>query len=416
MATLHRTAAILSIGDEITLGQKLDTNSKWLADRLTNLGITVSIKMTVPDDLDALAARFKELAKTNDLVLSTGGLGPTADDLTRHALANAMGEHVVEDDEALIQIRAWYEGVGRVMPDANRVQAARPASAECLANPKGTAPGLRSSLGGADVFCLPGPPREMSPMFESFVVPMLRTDRVVLTRVLPTVGLGESAIADLLGSLMDRDRNPLVGTTASASIVTCRIRYEGTDKAEGERLLDETVSLVRAKIGAYIFAENDQPLAEVVLGLLRVREQTVATVESCTGGLIGGMFTEIPGSSDVYIGGWVTYTNEMKTSQVGVHPDVFEQHGAVSEECCRAMAEGGRERSGADYAISVTGIAGPGGGSDEKPVGTVWIGLATPGGTRAEHFRIMGDRDMMRQRSATAALAMLWKALKEPRA
>ncbi len=416
MATHHRTAAILSIGDEITLGQKLDTNSKWLADRLTNLGITVSIKMTVPDDLDALAARFKELAKTNDLVLSTGGLGPTADDLTRHALAKALGEQIVEDEEALIQIRAWYESVGRVMPDANRVQAARPASAACLANPKGTAPGLRSSLGSADVFCLPGPPREMRPMFESFVVPVLRTDRVVLTRVLPTVGLGESAIADLLGSLMDRDRNPLVGTTASASIVTCRIRYEGTDKTEGERLLDETVSLVREKIGAYIFAENDQPLAEVVLGLLRVREQTVATVESCTGGLVGGMVTEIPGSSDVYAGGWVTYTNEMKTSQVGVHPDVFEQHGAVSQECCRAMAEGGRERSGADYAISVTGIAGPSGGSDEKPVGTVWIGLATPGGTRAEHFRIMGDRDMVRQRSATAALAMLWKALKEPRA
>ncbi|MCA9272358.1 MAG: competence/damage-inducible protein A [Phycisphaerales bacterium] len=416
MARHHRTAAILSIGDEITLGQKLDTNSKWLADQLTTLGITVSIKMTVPDDLAALAARFKELAETHDLVLSTGGLGPTADDLTRLALAKAIGDEVVEDAEALSQLLAWFDGVGRKMPEANRVQAMRPQSATCLSNAKGTAPGLHAVVDGADVFCMPGPPREMQPMFERFVVPVLRTDRVVLTRVLPTVGLGESAIADRLGELMDRDRNPLVGTTASASIVTCRIRYEGDDTAEGERRLDETVELVRGKIGDIVFADRDVPLAEVVLDRLRERRQTIATVESCTGGLVGEMLTEIPSSSDAYIGGWVTYTNAMKTSQVGVHPDVFEKHGAVSEECCRAMATGGRERSGSDYAISVTGIAGPGGGSAEKPVGTVWIGLASPSGVRAERFRFNGDREMIRQRSATAALAMLWKAIKEPRA
>lgn len=416
MSRHHRTAAILSIGDEITLGQKLDTNSKWLADRLTNLGITVSIKMTVPDDLASLAARFKELAGTHDLVLSTGGLGPTADDLTRLALARALGDEVVEDAEALSQLLAWFEGLGRAMPEANRVQAMRPQSATCLFNEKGTAPGLHAVVGDADVFCMPGPPREMHPMFERYVVPALRTDRVVMTRVLPTVGLGESAIADRLGNLMDRERNPLVGTTASASIVTCRIRYEGDDRAAGERLLDETVELVRSEIGDIVFADHDVPLAEVVIDRLRERGQTVATVESCTGGLVGEMLTEIPGSSDAYIGGWVTYTNAMKTSQVGVHSEVFKQYGAVSEECCRAMATGGRERSGSDYAISVTGVAGPGGGSPEKPVGTVWIGLASPCGVQAERFLFKGDREMVRQRSATAALAMLWKAIKEPRA
>ncbi len=416
MTQLHRTAAILSIGDEITLGQKLDTNSKWLADRLTNLGVTVSIKMTVPDDLPSLAARFAELANAHDLVLSTGGLGPTADDLTRHALGRAMGDEVVEDAEALKQLLEWFEGLGKPMPNANRVQAMRPSSATCLPNEKGTAPGLHAAFSGADVFCMPGPPREMHPMFERFVVPRLKTDRVVMTRVLPTVGLGESAIADRLGELMDRERNPLVGTTASASIVTCRIRYEGNDQSEGQRLLDETVAKVRDKIGDIVFADHDATLAEVVLEQLNERQEKLATVESCTGGLIGEMLTGVPGSSVVYVGGWVTYTNEMKSRQVGVPAEIFEQHGAVSEECCRAMAEGGRERSGADYAISVTGVAGPGRGSDEKPVGTVWIGLAAPGGTRAERFYFKGDRGLVRQRSATAALAMLWKALKEQRA
>jgi len=412
----HRTAAILSIGDELALGQKLDTNSKWLAERLTDAGITVAVKMTLPDDLDAIASRFAELAKSHDLVISTGGLGPTADDLTRHALAKAMGEEVVEDEAAMREILAWYKGTGRVMPEANRVQALRPASAVCLSNEKGTAPGLRAELSGADVFCMPGPPREMHPMYDRFVAPILSVDRVVMTRVLQTVGMGESAIADLLAPLMDRSRNPLVGTTASSSIVSVRIRYEGQVRAEGETQIAQTERLVREKVGQIVFAEGESSLAEVVLEMLRQRKQTVSTVESCTGGLIGEMLTEIPGSSDAYLGGWVTYTNAMKTSQVGVHPDVFQKHGAVSEECCRAMAEGGRERSGSDFAISVTGVAGPGGGSAEKPVGTVWIGLATPTGTHAERFLFKGDREIVRQRSATAALAMLWKAMKEPRA
>ncbi len=407
----HRTAAILSIGDELALGQKLDTNSKWIAERLTDAGISVSVKMTLPDDLGVIASRLQELTSLHDLVISTGGLGPTADDLTRHALAQAMGEPVIEDESALAEIAAWYEGTGRVMPEANRVQALRPASSMCLPNEKGTAPGLQACVGGVDVFCMPGPPREMQPMFERFVAPALRTDRVVLTRVLQTVGMGESAIADVLGPLMDRGRNPLVGTTASSSIVTCRIRYEGSDRAEGERRLDETVGLVREKLSDIVFADRDVSLAEVVLEQLRNQGRTLATVESCTGGLIGELLTEIPGSSEAYLGGWVTYTNEMKASEVGVHPDILKQHGAVSRECCQAMATGGRARSGSDYAISVTGIAGPGGGSPEKPVGTVWIGLSTPGGTTTKRFLFKGDRAIVRQRSATAALAMLWHSL-----
>lgn len=408
MAKAHRTAAILSVGDELTLGQKLDTNSQWVAQRLADAGVLVAIKMTVPDDLGAIAARFRELSRAHDVVISTGGLGPTLDDLTRGALAEAMGEGLVEDAVALAEIRAWFAGAGRVMAEANRVQALRPVSAVCLSNEMGTAPGLGAVCGGADVFCLPGPPREMRPMFERCVAPALRPDRVVVTRVLQTVGLGESAIADLLGGLMDRGRNPLVGTTASGGVVSCRLRYEGTDRVEAERLLNETDDLVRERIGASVFAEGERSLAETVLGLLRRRGERVATVESCTGGLIGQMLTDVPGAADAYVGGWVTYTNEMKMREVGVEPAVFAAHGAVSEACCRAMAEGGLARSGADYALAVTGVAGPSGGSEEKPVGTVWVGLASRAGTRAERFLFKGDRQMVRLRSAVAGLAMLW--------
>lgn len=411
-ASSHTTAAILSIGDEITLGQKLDTNSRWLAQRLTDVGISVAVKMTVPDDLAALSGRFAELAGTHSLVISTGGLGPTMDDLTRSALARAMGEELVTDPKALGEIRAWYASTRREMPEANVVQALRPNSAKCLSNDRGTAPGLAARFGLADVFCLPGPPREMQAMYERFVAPALRPSRVVVTRVLQTVGLGESAIADKLGELMDRSRNPLVGTTASSSVVSCRLRFEGADRAEGERLLDETERLVRERIGEVVFASGETPLAEVVLARLRERGQTLATAESCTGGLIGQMVTEIPGSSDVYAGGWVTYTNAMKTSQLGVHPNIFEQYGAVSRACAEAMARGARERSGADYALSVTGIAGPGGGSAEKPVGTVWVGLASPGGVTSRLLTLSGDRSMIRQRSATYALAMLWEQIR----
>lgn len=416
MARPHRTAAILSIGDELSLGQKLDTNSRWLAQRLTDAGISVAIKATLPDDLGAIVSRLREFSGLYDLVVSTGGLGPTSDDLTRPALAAAMNDELVEDAVAMAQLRAWFDSAGREMPKANAVQATRPSLARCLANEKGTAPGLAGNVGQADVFCLPGPPREMRPMFERFVTPALRPDRVVLTRTLATVGLGESAIADVLGELMARGRNPLVGTTVSGSTVNCRLRYEGVDRAEGRRLLDATEASVRERIGEHVFADSDVPLAEVVLELLRRRGARLATVESCTGGLVGEMLTEIPGLSDVYVGGWVTYTNQMKTSQVGVEAAVFERSGAVSEACCRAMAQGGRERSGANYAISVTGVAGPGGGSDEKPVGTVWIGLATPDGTQAKRYLFMGDRGVVRERSATAALALLWNAIKEPRA
>ncbi len=418
----HRTAAVVAIGDELMLGQKTDTNSAWISDRLTGLGVRVEEHATVADETPRIVETLARLAGRVDLLIVTGGLGPTADDLTREALAAAMGEELIEDAEALDALRAWFRGRGREMPAPNRVQAMRPASARCLDNPNGTAPGLAGRIGSGetacDVFCLPGPPREMTPMFESFVAPAIRCDagHVVATRTLHSFGLGESDVAARLGELMDRDRNPLVGTTASLGVVTCRLRFEGeASDADAQSRLDAAAGEVRERLGDVVFAEGGEQgeaLARAVLDRLRERGERLVCVESCTGGLLGELITRVPGSSDVLLGGWVTYSNEMKSAAVGVRPETLEGVGAVSREVAVEMAEGGlaasKSAGGAQHALAITGVAGPGGGSDEKPVGTVWIARASRGAaTDVRRFRFRGGRDAVRHWSANAALGML---------
>jgi nicotinamide-nucleotide amidase len=409
-SVLHATAAILSIGDELTLGQGLDTNSQWLSRRLVDFGIVPVQHATVPDDLPAIAAAILRLGGAADLLICTGGLGPTADDLTREALAQALGEPLVEDPAALVRIRAWFAGRGRPMPEGNRAQARRPASAEILPNDWGTAPGLYAALpaggGGVDVFSLPGPPREMGPMFEARIVPRLRPARPVLTRAILSFGLGESEVAERLGELMARTHMPVVGTTVQGGVVAVRIRHEG---AGGEPAIAETEGTIRGALGPYVFGSDDDSLAGVVIRDLKERAQHLAVVESCTGGMLGQMITEVPGSSAAFFGGWITYSNQMKVCEVGVPPAILEQQGAVSPQCAAAMSRGGLERSGADWCLSITGIAGPDGGSPDKPVGTVYIALAHRGDATPEirHFRFSGERRNVREWSARAALAML---------
>lgn len=416
----HRSAAILSVGDELTLGQKLDSNSPWLSRRLTDLGITILEHATVPDDLEAHVAALRRLASRCDLIVSTGGLGPTADDLTREALAIASGDRLVHDPEAERQIRAWFSARGRDLAAINLAQARRPSRGKTLENRHGTAPGLLAAIEAdgrtCDVFCLPGPPREMTPMFQDLVVPALRPppNRVIETRVLHTIGLGESDLAQRLGSLMDRNRVPLVGTTASGGVVSVRIRFEGCGSREHARaVVEESSRSVMSIAGDYVFGQGDDTLAGVVLREMRQRGQTLAVVESCTGGMLAEEITAVPGSSACVLGGWITYSNEMKRSQVGVPSDLFATGGpgAVSLQVARAMACGGRERSGASIAIAITGIAGPDGGTPAKPVGTVWISLAYEHGSDTRRFAMVGDRAGIRSWSSTAALAMAWQHL-----
>lgn len=427
MSNAHRRAVVVSIGDELVLGQSLDTNSRWLSERLLERGVRPVRHVTVDDEVAAIAEELVRGARDTDLVVVTGGLGPTADDLTRQGLARAMGEELVEDAGALAEVRGWYADRGRAMPETNRVQALRPAGARCLANANGTAPGLAGTVDGVEVFCLPGPPREMEPMFARWVEPELRPDRAVLTRMLRTMGLGESRVAELLGGVMDRGGNPLVGTTASAGVVTVRMRWEGQEagRAAGEAALDAAEDGVRGVLGAAVVTpvggDGGRGLVEVVVDLLASRGETLAVVESCTGGLLGSMITAVAGSSAVFTGGWVTYTNAMKVSAVGVDRGLFPEvvagaPGAVSAEVAVSMARGGLERArheigrerGADHALAITGIAGPDGGSEAKPVGTVWICRASADGSvDCRRFVFAGGRGAVREWSSNTALGML---------
>lgn len=429
MPHAHAHAAILSIGDELVLGQTLNSNSRWLATRLADLGILTREHVTVPDDASAHAAAVRRLAATNDLIISTGGLGPTDDDLTRLVMSDVLGSPLVEDAQSLQQIESWFTSRGRAMPEINRVQAKRPTIAIAIANPHGTAPGLHACVAtgshACDVYCLPGPPSEMMPMFEQ-VVSNLRPPgkRRVITRVLPCFGMGESEIAMRLGGLMARDASPLVGTTASGGVVSCRIRYDGgLDETHAAALVEQTEATIRRLLAPHVFGVGDISLADAVVGLLLRRKRTLGVVESCTGGLLGSMITGVPGASDAFRGGLITYANEQKVSLAGVDPALLNDSGpgAVSKEVARAMAVGGLARLGCDECLAITGIAGPGGATEAsptrpaKPVGLVYVALARRMGSEprveVRRFHMRGDRQSVRDWSAKSALMMAHMAL-----
>lgn len=407
-------AVILSIGDELALGQTVDTNTAYLAARLAERGIKTIYHQTLADDEALIAGAISDASMVADLVLVTGGLGPTKDDLTRQALARAMGVELAEDAESLKQVEAFFAGRSKPMAESNRVQALLPVGTTGIKNDRGTAPGIRATLGKASIFVMPGVPHEMRGMYDSAVLPALEASgggMVILTTKINTFGLGESAVGQALGDLMDRNSNPTVGTTVAGGIVSVRIRSEFPDRSVAQQQLDATAAEVQKRLGTIVFGRDEQTLAATLLDEMRTNGLMLATAESCTGGLIGTMLTDIPGSSDVYTGGWVTYTNAMKISQLGVPAELIETHGAVSGQTVCAMAAGALERSNADIALSVSGVAGPGGGTPDKPVGTVWLGIASRKNGVVPHIQAVlakfpGDRASVRNRAAMCALQM----------
>lgn len=404
--------AILSVGDELVLGQIEDTNASWLARALQAIGRTPGERRTVGDDRAALARALAALRATHAAVIVTGGLGPTLDDLTREALLDVVspGAALVEDAAGVEHLRGWFEKRGRPMPTSNLRQAMRPPSARLLANPHGTAPGLAARVTfdahACEIFCLPGPPNEMKPMFDAFVAPVLRDDaHVVATAALHSIGLGESTLAERLGELMERGREPSVGTTASDGIVSIRVRATGPREA-ARASLEAMVAECLSRAGNVVYGRDGEPLAAVVGRMLAERHCTLSTAESCTGGLLGAFLTEVAGSSAWYMGGAVTYANERKIEDLGVPAATIESHGAVSHETAIAMARGALARFRTDFAIATTGIAGPSGGSDAKPVGTVYVAIAQRGGdVFSRRFHFPGDRTTVRRRTAHLALA-----------
>ena len=422
--TMHDRASILSTGDEIVIGQLQDTNACYLAQQLTARGVRCVEHAAVGDDRATLVAAIRRLAEHSPLVIMSGGLGPTEGDLTRPALAQVMADQLVTDDAAAAALRAMLAKRGREANDHQMRQAQRPSRATCLSNSFGTAAGLRAIVqvaaphGVSEVFCLPGPPGELRPMFEREVLPRLNVPpgMRIITRLLHVVGVPEAEAVTRMGDLTRRTRNPLVGITASGGVLTLRIRYEGdAPELAATAQVDEAERLVRAALGSTVFGRGEDTLASVVLDRLKARSRRMAVVESCSGGLLASLLTAVPGSSASFTGGWITYSNQAKERDVGVPNATLREHGAVSGPVATAMALGGLERSCTDHCVAITGIAGPDGGSEAKPVGTVWIAHAWRDAGRTEVdarlFRFTGDRDDVRGRSARAALALVYFAL-----
>jgi nicotinamide-nucleotide amidase len=416
-------AVIISCGTEIVTGQCVDTNSAWLSEHLTRRGVEVVGHLSVGDDLSRLSGAIRRARDDADLVIVTGGLGPTLDDLAREALAFVLNRPLQENAEALAQIHAFFRRWQREMPESNKVQALIPEGCEVIANPRGTAPGIAlwvkgntpldppSLRGEASVIALPGVPGEMKAMFEAYVEPRLAssTTACTLSANLHCFGISEAKLGETIADLMTRDRNPLVGTTASKAVLTVRVLATAPDAASAQGLLDADRMEIRRRVGSAIFGEGDDTLPSAVAKLLIEGKKTVATAESCTGGMLAKQLTDVPGSSDYFLQGFVVYSNESKTQLLNVPPDVISRHGAVSEEVARLLAMNARLQAGAVYALSITGIAGPTGGSADKPVGLVYIGLADD---RAVELRrvLLGDhltRGEIRDRACKTALNML---------
>jgi nicotinamide-nucleotide amidase len=402
-------AEIISIGSEITTGQNLDTNCQWLSLRLAELGVSVAFHTTVADDLADNIAAFRIASERVDLVLTTGGLGPTQDDLTREALASVAGVPLQEDAQSLAHIRAMFAARNREMPERNRVQALMPAGSEVLFNARGTAPGVWMKINRAYFAAMPGVPSEMFTMFTEQVVPRMRAagllgqGSVILQRKINCFGAGESVIEEKVLDLTRRGHVPEVGITVSDAVISLRIFGRGPTQADALAQIAPVEATIRQRLGDLVYGVDDEELQQVVERLLRQRGLTLATAESVTGGLVAHRLTSVPGASEVFRGGIVAYTNPAKVQLLGVPAALIETHGAVSSQVAEAMAQGARQRLGSDLAVSTTGLAGPG-TEGEKPVGLVYVGLAWAEGVRSLAINWGGTRAEILSRSAKSAL------------
>jgi nicotinamide-nucleotide amidase len=413
---------LLTIGAELLLGYTIDTNAAYMARALSEIGVVVVRHDTVGDDPELIAGAMRDGIERTGAVITSGGLGPTADDRTRDGLAAAFGRELLTDPEALAQVERRFRLFGREMPKINVVQALVPRGARVLENRFGSAPALwLEDERGRWVVTLPGVPSEMRGLLTETVIPILReregeVPMVVASRTLRTTGIGESALAELLGD----DGGDTVAGLPLAYLpgwegVDLRVTAAELPAAAAEGALDEASARLRRRAGRYIYGEGAADLAAVVLELCRERSLSIATAESCTGGLIGERLTAVPGSSDVFLGGVVAYSNEVKESMLDVPAELIRADGAVSESVARAMASGARKRIGADVGIAVTGIAGPGGGTEGKPVGTVWIAVQMGEQVRTFGRVYIGDRGEVRARAAQAALDTVRAMLIQPR-
>jgi len=408
------SAEIIAIGSELLAPDRTDTNSLWLTEKLNRIGIDVKLKTIVGDDDARLEEVIKDAVKRSRVVITTGGLGPTEDDITRKVVARALNRRLSLDEKVLTELRARFQSFGVTMPERNSRQAMVIDGSEILPNPNGTAPGLYLEQDKCAIALLPGPPREMKPMFENHVQARLESlsgDVRFARRVLRVSGMGESAVDEKIAPIYTQFENPQTTILFNSSEIEIHLRAHARTEAEAEALLDHLSLKIEQALGNSVFSFRGETMEEVVGRRLAITGFTLSVAESCTGGLIAQRLTNVPGASRYFLEGLVTYSNQSKTRLLGVDKKLIKEFGAVSQQVARDMARGVRHKAKTDFGLAITGIAGPDGGSEEKPVGLVYVALADDAHTEHKRFVIPGDRELIRWRASQAALDMLRRRL-----
>ncbi len=409
---MSMTAEILSIGTELLLGNIANTDAQIISQGLSELGINVYFHTVVGDNPARIKQAVEIARNRSDIIITTGGLGPTYDDITKETLAECFGKRLVRDDSSLERIGEYFAQIGAEISESNARQAMLPEGCVVLDNDWGTAPGCAFEADGKHVIMLPGPPRECEPMFKERAVPYLRklSDSVLVSRNIRIFGMGESAVEDILHEYMQSQVNPTVAPYAKEGEVMIRVTAKAENERDAYAMTEPVVDKVAEMLGDVVYGVDIESLEEAVMLLLKERGLTLASAESCTGGLLSARMTELPGVSAVFVGGVCAYSNDVKINNLSVPEEVINQYGAVSEQVVYSMAENVRKKLGADIGISISGVAGPA-ASESKPVGTVCIGVSSHMGTEAYTFKLRGNRSRIRTASVNRALDLVRRHL-----
>ena len=405
------TAELISVGTELLMGNIVNGNAQFLAEQCAALGFGMYYQVTVGDNYGRMKAVIETALERSDIVILTGGLGPTEDDLTKEVCAEAMGMKLVEDTHTREHLKSFFENnIYKEIPENNWKMAVVPEGAFVLDNGNGMAPGLILEKEGKTAILLPGPPGELYPMFRQQVLPYLqkRQQQALVSRMVKICGYGESQVEDMLLDLIDKQTNPTIATYAKTAQVDLRLTARGEDEKEAEALIAPVLHEIMKRLGNAVFTTDEYVTLEMaVVELLKKKGLTISTAESCTGGMTAAKLVNIPGASNVFMEGVVTYSNEAKMRLLGVRQETLETFGAVSRETAQEMAEGGVKMSGSDICVAITGLAGPGGGTDKKPVGLVFMACCLKGRTEIREYHFKGNRDKIREQSMMKALDLV---------
>jgi len=407
---------LISVGTEILMGNIVNTNAAYLAEQCAKLGLICYYQTVVGDNEERLTEVIKTAVSRAEVVILSGGLGPTEDDITKETAAKVMGRKLVTDAETRQAISDYHTKLGIDIPDNNWKQAMVPEESIVLHNENGTAPGIIIEQGKTRVVLLPGPPGEMKPMFENQVIPYLKgiVPDVLYSKTIKVCGMGESRVAAILSDMISSQTNPTIATYAKTGEVHLRVTAKAFDEEEAKRLVKPVVKEIKNRLGSAIYTTQENvTLEQDIIELLAANKLTISTAESCTGGMVSARLINIPGASDVFKYGFVTYSNKAKRKLIGVKKGTIDKHTSVSEEVAKEMAIGAADESKADVAVSVTGLAGPGGGTDDTPVGTVFVGCVVKGNVQSRKYVFTGNRQQIREQATVAALTLLRKCVLE---